>query len=513
MRILLLFVILLTVILVPYNEAHAGTSYYVSPTGDDDAAGTIGAPWGTLEYAVDQLTAGDTLYALSGTFTPTAQITPANNGSSGNLITIRNYPGATVGIDGTSVSAGVYTGVIRVSTDYVVIDGFNVVESDGAGISVAAGADHVTIQNCYIADTDRSGICVGDDSGSTVGYTTVFNNELCNVNRTVSQEGITLIRANNFEVSYNYIHDQPANHDPWCGIYTSQIAIDMKVACHDGTVHHNHTVGGYDGIYIDARGYSYNIDIYNNHIEKFFNVGIALGDEGNNSGLMLGNIDIYNNVIHDPVKGCTSYGIEFSHRINPPESVFLMDDIRVYNNTFYNFTASQIYNPVPLQMGGNADRDFTNIYIYNNIFWGEDPSKGSVWIVNNDYDSDNHHFYNNIYGVDGSYTGSSYFGSDYLTGTPTWVNAASGCADSDLDVLVGSNTINSGTSNGAPLFDYNDTTRPRQTLFDIGAFEYLPPGDAPPTYVSGSLPSYINTRPINSIKISGTDANTFQKIY
>src|SRR4051812_48525845 len=45
---------------------------YVSTTGNDRNAGTIGAPWLTLRYAVSRLKAGDTLYIRGGTYTGSA---------------------------------------------------------------------------------------------------------------------------------------------------------------------------------------------------------------------------------------------------------------------------------------------------------------------------------------------------------------------------------------------------------------------------------------------------------
>ena len=49
---------------------------------------------------------GDTLYIREGTYRETVTIT--NEGTSGNLITIQNYPGETVTIDGTTDITGTW---------------------------------------------------------------------------------------------------------------------------------------------------------------------------------------------------------------------------------------------------------------------------------------------------------------------------------------------------------------------------------------------------------------------
>ena len=63
-----------------------GATYYVATDGDNGDAGTIGAPWATVGYAADQMSAGDTCYIRGGTYYITSTITLDNNdsGSSGS---------------------------------------------------------------------------------------------------------------------------------------------------------------------------------------------------------------------------------------------------------------------------------------------------------------------------------------------------------------------------------------------------------------------------------------------
>src|SRR4029077_3184689 len=43
-------------------------SYFVSPTGNDNNAGTSAAPWLTLQQAADQVVAGDVVTVEAGTY-------------------------------------------------------------------------------------------------------------------------------------------------------------------------------------------------------------------------------------------------------------------------------------------------------------------------------------------------------------------------------------------------------------------------------------------------------------
>ncbi|MFZ4594037.1 MAG: hypothetical protein ACOYOF_07260, partial [Verrucomicrobiaceae bacterium] len=41
---------------------------YVSPTGNNANAGTLVAPWATIQYAASNANAGDTVYVRGGTY-------------------------------------------------------------------------------------------------------------------------------------------------------------------------------------------------------------------------------------------------------------------------------------------------------------------------------------------------------------------------------------------------------------------------------------------------------------
>ena len=113
---------LLTTYVLIFSFSHllAQTTYYVAPAssgGDNNNAGTLAAPFETLQYAVNQLTtAGDILYIREGTYRET--ITIDEDGTSGNLITIENYNNEVVTIDGTVDVTGTWSSYGSVSGAY-----------------------------------------------------------------------------------------------------------------------------------------------------------------------------------------------------------------------------------------------------------------------------------------------------------------------------------------------------------------------------------------------------------
>ena len=112
--------VLFTYILIfSFSHVLAQTTYYVAPAssgGDNNNAGTLAAPFETLQYAVNQLTAGDILYIRGGSYRET--ITIDEDGTSGNLITIQNYNNEVVTIDGTVDVTGTWSSFGSVSGAY-----------------------------------------------------------------------------------------------------------------------------------------------------------------------------------------------------------------------------------------------------------------------------------------------------------------------------------------------------------------------------------------------------------
>lgn len=88
--------------------------FYVSPTGNNANAGTIGSPWATLQRFMDQAIPGDKcwLRGNAGEYTwTTPQRATGKNGTAVNRIYVESYPGETAVINGSSLTGGGSTGI------------------------------------------------------------------------------------------------------------------------------------------------------------------------------------------------------------------------------------------------------------------------------------------------------------------------------------------------------------------------------------------------------------------
>ncbi|KAF7542113.1 hypothetical protein G7054_g30 [Neopestalotiopsis clavispora] len=83
-----------------------GADIYVSPTGTGTGSQT--APYGSIQSAVDAAAAGDTIYLLAGTYSPTTNIKITKSGTAASPITLRSYQTQKVIIDGEALPGTPY---------------------------------------------------------------------------------------------------------------------------------------------------------------------------------------------------------------------------------------------------------------------------------------------------------------------------------------------------------------------------------------------------------------------
>jgi hypothetical protein len=104
---LCLMIALLFCQLAANNTATAETYYVDDVNGNDGNLGTKAQPWKTISYAIGNtspVTAGDMVYVRGGSYREMVEI--KKYGTSGNWITIKNYAGETVTVDGTDAVTG-----------------------------------------------------------------------------------------------------------------------------------------------------------------------------------------------------------------------------------------------------------------------------------------------------------------------------------------------------------------------------------------------------------------------
>jgi parallel beta-helix repeat protein len=131
-----------------------GETYIVSPSGNDGGTGLSGDPWLTLQHAADSVAAGDEVIVEDGTYDGFYTVT---GGTRGSPVTFR---AASSGVVIDTSNSETPDNINVEGTDYVVIDGFTVVDAERTGIRVAVSRG-VIVRNCTIGPSGTWGILSG----------------------------------------------------------------------------------------------------------------------------------------------------------------------------------------------------------------------------------------------------------------------------------------------------------------------------------------------------------------
>jgi hypothetical protein len=343
-------------------------TWYVSPTGNDSASGTIHAPWQTIQKGADMVVAGDTLIIRDGVYRIKKEIRPRNSGTADKWITYRVLPGEKALIDAEEFTAGDAEGTYPSrlglgsfhlqEVSFIKIEGLQIRNSRSAGFIVKGPSEHIVLFNCK---TDRS-----YNSGIGIWYADHVKVLYCEVTRANEQEmrvpgqpsgreapheAISICGARHFEVAYNHVHQ------------CFKEGIDVKEVSAHGVVHHNHVHDlPRQGLYVDAWfGLLENV-VFHSNIVHDCEWGFAISVEGKDSDMK--NIRFHHNILFDNRASGIIFGVWGHDR---PRS-----DIEIFNNTIYN-------NGTPGHWAGTTggidikSLNMINVKIFRNIIfnnWG-----------------------------------------------------------------------------------------------------------------------------------------------
>ncbi len=442
---LLLFVLATACFLLSIVPANAAT-YYVAPDGDDSNPGTIDQPWKTIDTAVDELGAGDTLYFRAGTYTTAHwfDVESYAAGTADEPIILTAYPGEEVILDYSSLASG---DPIWLKGQHVVFSGFEVTGSPHYGITVTG--KYVTIANCVLHDNANDAVKILSSAGHvTVTGCTFFN----------STHNCIDCFGSYTDIHHNYFIEN-AN------------AMVMKGGSHGNIVHHNifsqaSPLGGHvdwPSCLISVGGWS--------------TLSYKKGEWECEDTL------VYNNLIINNAAG----GIYFWEARN----------CAAYNNTIYN--AEGQYG---ISVFGNGDdgsgqrHPSVNVTIKNNIIITVgDRARGTLYVAGGSevgFICDNNLYWREdevqkfVYGAtiktDGRVTVDladfrAHFGTDAnsLWADPQFIDAV----NNDFHLSPDSPVIDAGVYElGVPSDDFDGNPRPYGDAIDIGAYEYIGAGGA-----------------------------------
>lgn len=151
---------LLCVLALGFSSSMAA-EYYIAPGGSNAGSGAIDSPWGTFDFAIDNIDPGDTLFVRGGTYSLNSRIQIRGNegGAANNPINIWSYPGETPILDFAGMSNSLWG------------------SSSGRGIQIDGGADYLHIKGLTIQNARDNGIWSGANYGTFEQTVTRWNGD------------------------------------------------------------------------------------------------------------------------------------------------------------------------------------------------------------------------------------------------------------------------------------------------------------------------------------------------
>jgi len=328
-------VVVVCVALLP--SVRAG-EYYVSMTGSDGNDGSAQSnAWATIQHAVDNISPGDTITVLAGTYVG-CRITVS--GTESEPITLRAAPGATVVLNTVS-SVATHGSIVDfdsgsdVGVGYWTIDGFEITGAAKSGIALfgynGARHHHIYITDNHVHDNGLTGIFVAFSDDVLVESNTVADN---------GEHGVYISNSSNRpRILRNTLDGNTASGAHFNGDASMGGTGIITDAIVEENVIHDNGMGGGSGINMDG---VVGGRIVNNLLYNEIASGISLYDGDASDASQ--NIDVLNNTI---VLGISIYSGRWA--INIPDSHAVSN--RIYNNVLYTYHywrgAISVNTPIP----------------------------------------------------------------------------------------------------------------------------------------------------------------------
>lgn len=485
--------------------SRSGVTYYVSTSGNDNNAGTLAAPWRTIQKAANTVHAGDTVLVRAGTYNEVVTMKTSGNATQG-YITFANYPGEAPIVDGTGLAVGSsgQTGLFSLegTFSYIVIQGFEIrnysssakgkvpvgIDFEGAGNNIEILNNHIhnivqTLTSCNAANALAIAL-YGTQAPASINNVTLWGNEIdhnttgCSENVSFDGNVQYFVEANNlvhdgdnigldnigFEgVSPNSAYDQA--RDGW--VFQNTI---YNISSTTNPVYHNQV--GADGYYCDGctrviveRNLIHDCDLSemasehsghtssyvmfrNNIIYHSLYVGLSIGGYSKNVGGTDHCVIVNNSLWDDGTYGNSGLGefqIQYYATNNTVANNIFDGDTLTSKYLLYDFTSSE---PSPAALDYN---DYYNTAGASSLFdWQGKTISGFP-----------------------AYQSASGQDTHGKFADPLYVNVAT--TPYNFDLASGSPALNSGTNlgvNTVGVLDYGGNPRINGSgQINMGAFE------------------------------------------
>jgi len=451
-------------------------TYYVSTTGSDITGdGSIGNPWGTIDYAYEHINGQFVLNIRNGTYDERVY-QYADRGKSGTIANpsiIQAYPGEVVYWMQRNTTGSPNGAFDATQIQNLTIQNINFVDCVYFGIHLLLQIstyplNNITIYNCTFTNISCSAIKVRGANAPAysilIDACSTYNIENGWSSVGHDQEGISfsdthLSRINNTRMRLCYKNnidikgDSSRNVVSNCTINTSRLHYTGT-----GTL----PIGSGGGVYFDAYGQSTswniveNCHIFGNRTSIHFNSEV---DDGNNAGC--NNNTAINCILH--VNESPQVDVfPVSYDAGASGRAQLRFNSVYYCTLIGGFSCVGLYR---------AAADIISCNITDCIMTDADN-----WAIQMQEPVGNYNFsaYNNLFNLT-----SEYYGHNSVNGTPDF----KGTGSDPYNITSTSDAIDAGADCGYYI-DYAFTIRPQGLSFDIGAYEFAEESESTIEFVS-----------------------------
>jgi len=196
-----LLIVFLVLFIALYSSA---ITRYVATTGNDSNAGTITAPYKTIQHAADVVNPGDIVIVKDGVYTNTipnygseqAVIKLTRSGTASSYITFQAEHKWGAVLDGQSFAAEF--GIMINTASYIKIDGFEIKDIGIWAIPIYEGSNYIEIRNCKINSIGV--VCTATTNGLSAialfsaNHILIEKNLIYNIGRLAPDEGCTIAK-------------------------------------------------------------------------------------------------------------------------------------------------------------------------------------------------------------------------------------------------------------------------------------------------------------------------------
>ncbi len=474
----------------------AGTCILLTPVyAAEITVAKTGGDYTTIQAALDNVGAGDTISVRAGTYAERLYI--EKSGTPASRIVLQAQAGEAVYISGGAKAKASDPHMLYMQNQsYITVSGFSICSNkNGSGIFIEGSGNEIVISSNRIYEmrgTHGMGITVYGTEIAAIAGIQIRGNEIFDCEPATS-EALTLNgNVNGFVVEGNYVHDVNNIGIDFIGGETD---IHGTLGARNGRCSGNRVErarssygGGYAaGIYVDG---GRNIILEKNSV-SYSDMGIELGAE--NSGWNTTNITVRSNLLYLNDKVGIVFG-GYDSSAGRVRNCSILNNTLVRNNRL-GISGGDFHGECIVQYAGNT------IIENNLIFVDERGDRRAVSEEAAAGNSNNRLDYNLYYCSAGlqliqfQWMGGAYTGFSTYTNSVTGVEEHSYGTDPGLENSSGldfhltsdSAAIESGNPAylpGISVTDYEGNPRVLNGRVDIGAYEYVP---EPGTFLTGVL--------------------------